>query len=148
MSKFWNHDDLALLKELWLDGVSASKIAARMGRTRNSILGIVHRAKDLPKRTTTIARSCAQRGFPPPRKPVVDPGKIIPRDKLKPAEPPIYTRDLEPHHCRFPYDDPKAPDRGGLRYCGLARSGASQYCDSHNRIVYRQAAPKDLDNAG
>lgn len=147
----WSDEELATLKEMWLEGASATRIAnALPGRSRNAVLGKVHRMKEMPKRTTTVARSRAQRGFPAPRRAPVSLDKIIPPSQLKPADPPIYTRDLEEHHCRFPYDDPKAPDRGGYRYCGAQRSGASRYCDSHNVIVHQKAknTEEDLSDAG
>lgn len=149
MSKIWDDEDIETLKSLWLDGMSASKIGLKLGRSRCSVLGAVHRMKNLPKRVSTVARSRAQRGLPAPRRIAIAPDKVIPADQLKPADPPIYTRDLEDHHCRFPYDAPDAPDRAGYKYCGLPRSGASRYCDSHGIIVHQQQRKKDdLENAG
>lgn len=147
--KPWSDDELAKLKDMWLEGASAAKIARALpGRTRCAVLGKVHRIKGIPKRVTTIARSRAQRGIPAPRKVTVPPENIIPASQLKPADPPIFTRDLEDKHCRFPYDDPQAPDRGGYRYCGRDKSGASRYCDSHNVVVHQQQNRKVLDDAG
>lgn len=144
----WSDTELETLKSMWLDGASATRIAnALPGRTRSAVLGKVHRLKEIPKRVSTMARSRAKTGFKPKLAPVAL-DKILPRDQLKPADPPIYTRDLEDAHCRFPYDDPRAPDGAGYKYCGLKRSGASLYCDSHNVIVYNKQAAKDLDNAG
>lgn len=146
-SKTWTEKELEILKEMWLAGVSASVIGKRLNRTRCSVLGAVHRAAELPKRTSTMARSRVKTGVKPKLKPVTL-DKIVPRDQLKPADPPIYTRDLENDHCRFPYDDPAAPDSAGYRYCGLKRSGASRYCDSHNVIVYNRQAKDPVDNVG
>lgn len=148
--KDWSDKDLTKLKTMWTDGESAKTIGAALGRTRNAVLGIVHRSKDLPKRITTVARSRAQTRAPVPRKiAIVPPENIIPATELKAAEPPIYTRDLADAHCRFPYDCPDAPDHAGYKYCGLKRSGASFYCDSHNVIVFQpQHTRKDLSNAG
>lgn len=144
----WTDEELETLKTMWLDGNSAKMIGAALGRSRNAVLGIVHRAKNLPKRVTTVARSRAQTRAPA-RRMVVVPKNIIPANQLKPFEPPIYTRDLEDEHCRFPYDCPDAPDNAGYKYCGIKRSGASRYCDSHNVIVFQpQQTKKDISNAG
>ncbi len=138
----WTENDIARLKEMWLDGDPASSIARILGRTRNAVLGKVHRAKNLPRRVTTVARSHAQKRVAN-YKPHLLPAKIIPADELKPANPPIYTRDLEPEHCRWPYNDPKAPDHGGYRYCGAQRSGASRYCDQHNVVAFQPKRPPE-----
>lgn len=147
----WSDVERATLKTMWIEeGASAATIGRALGRTRCAVLGMVHRSKDLPKRVTTVARSRAQtRVAPVPRRIVIVPKDIIPAEQLKAAEPPIYTRDLEDDHCRFPYDCPGAPDNAGYKYCGLKRSGASRYCDSHNVIVFQpQSTKRDMPNAG
>jgi len=147
MSKMWTEKELDALKSMWLDGESASKIGSVLRRTRCSVLGAVHRMKELPKRVTTIARSRAQTRLPPTRRQQPLSKDILPASQLKAAEPPIYTRDLEDHHCRFPYDAPDAPDRAGYKYCGAPRSGASRYCNSHNVVVH-QHKKEDIADAG
>jgi GcrA cell cycle regulator len=136
----WTENDMARLREMWLGGDSATAIGRILGRTRNAVLGKVHRAKDLPKRTSTVARPRAQKAVAH-YKPRPLPARILTAEELKPANPPIYTRDLEPEHCRWPYDAPEAPDHGGYKYCGGQRSGASRYCDQHNVIAFQPKLP-------
>lgn len=144
----WTDEEMETLKIMWMDGNSARVIGVALSRSRSAVLGAVHRIKSLPKRITTVARSRAQTKAPA-RRVVVPPKDIIPANQLKAAEPPIYTRDLEDAHCRFPYDCPEAPDNAGYKYCGAERSGASRYCDSHNVIVFQpQQTKKAIANAG
>lgn len=40
----WSHEEIAQVRKLWLDGVSATEIAARYrGRSRSAICGLAHR---------------------------------------------------------------------------------------------------------
>ena len=43
----WTDERVALLKKLWMEGLSASQIAAELGEgvTRNAVIGKVHRLK-------------------------------------------------------------------------------------------------------
>lgn len=47
MNRLWTEEMDAVLKRLWADGLSAAQIAAEMGdgRSRNSVIGRVHRLK-------------------------------------------------------------------------------------------------------
>lgn len=147
MSKAWPESDLERLKFMWIEvGSSAAQIAAELGKTRNAVLGIVHRSKDIPGRVSTVARSRAQTRLPAPRKVRVPPENIIPLLQLKPADPPIYTIDLRDAHCHWPYDAPDAPDHGGYRYCGLARSTTSCYCDNHNVVAFQVDSKKAVSD--
>lgn len=47
----WTPEERAELRKLWSDGLSAGMIGNAMGRTRNSIIGQVHRT-GLPRRKT------------------------------------------------------------------------------------------------
>jgi hypothetical protein len=50
----WTEAEFAVLRGLWAEGLSASAIGGRMGRTKNSVLGCVHRLT-LPGRASPIA---------------------------------------------------------------------------------------------
>ena len=70
----WDDDRVAILKKMWLEGSSASKIAKELGNiTRNAVIGKVHRL-GLSNRDTNISKSGAnptkvvknvKRGRPP-----------------------------------------------------------------------------------
>lgn len=65
----WTEERVELLKKLWMEGLSASQIAAELGEgvTRNAVIGKVHRlklsARAKPANTTPRARP-AQRQAP------------------------------------------------------------------------------------
>jgi hypothetical protein len=139
----WTDIERDTLAEMWLAGEPASAIGIVLGRTRCSVLGVVHRTKNLPPRVTTIARSHAQRRIPA-YKPRPLPESVTPAVELKPFDPPIYTKDLRDAHCRWPYD---IADSRNFIYCGAARDGASWYCADHNVIAFQPKIKKDVKNA-
>jgi GcrA cell cycle regulator len=59
----WNDERIDLLKKLWVEGLSASTIAGRLGDvTRNAVIGKVHRLGLSGRRTTS--RECKPRQRP------------------------------------------------------------------------------------
>jgi len=62
----WTDDRVELLKKLWMEGLSASQIAAELGEgvTRNAVIGKVHRlklsARAKPTNSTPRARPAAR----------------------------------------------------------------------------------------
>jgi len=71
MSMGWTEERVELLKKLWMEGLSASQIAAELGDgvTRNAVIGKVHRlklsARAKPATTAPRARTTAR---PAPRR--------------------------------------------------------------------------------
>jgi GcrA cell cycle regulator len=57
---FWNADRIEALRTLWSDGLSASTIGERLGTTRNSVIGKVHR-ENFPPRTTSVRKIVKER---------------------------------------------------------------------------------------
>jgi len=39
-----------------------------------------------------------------------------------------------PHHCRWPFGDPRLPD---FRFCGARHAEPLPYCAAHARVAYR-----------
>jgi len=89
----WTEERVELLKKLWLEGLSASQIAAMLGEgvTRNAVIGKVHRLKlsgrakpaSTPQRARTPVRPTA-RHTPSPSggvgsRPLSGAGKSMPR---------------------------------------------------------------------
>lgn len=149
----WTEEQDIQLTALWLEGKSASEIGKIVGRTRNSVIGRVHR-KGLPKRegsTTRLPRQDAAGGGaraltrtpkvskdPPPPKPeapIVKPKKPAPW-KGKPL--PLMRLTLRT--CRWPVKGEGA----AMFYCGAPRyndpgRGVRPYCKEHcvKAYVYR-----------
>ena len=121
LASAWTDEENATLTRLWADGISASKIAAQMiGRTRNSIIGRVHRMKlsERARNHSEVARhSNKGRGFslassgkviaarkarkrmrlPPTPVPVAIPQTIL----LAPASKPVKFGKIRPHRCHY-----------------------------------------------
>ncbi len=147
----WNDERVDLLSRLWLEGRSASQIAAELGSgiTRNAVIGKVHRL-GLSNRTKS--------------QPVVQPVRL----KAKPAREggegvtaqagtlapalverrtadvviPISSRvtimDLRETMCRWPLGDPSSTE---FRYCGC-RSAVGPYCRDHATLAFQPTADR------
>jgi GcrA cell cycle regulator len=139
----WTDERVALLKKLWLEGLSASQIAKQLGGvTRNAVIGKVHRL-GLSGRATPSQPS--RPAFKTPRAPrpaatvAAAPRRIAPTA----PEPPPVTYVEEPgsatvltlgaHMCKWPIGDPASD---GFTFCGR-RIGEGSYCAEHARIAYQ-----------
>lgn len=149
---------------LFRDGVTAREIGRLTGRTRNAVLGIVHRARGAGVDVTAPARPKPARAEKLPRaaKPAraatsTAPAGGAPRaataKAAKPARPvkparawagpegaPIATvgvglLDLRAESCRWPLHD-ELP----ALFCGAARLAPHPYCVGHCRLAYRPPA--------
>ncbi len=140
----WSADHIADLTRLWSEGHSASVIGKQLGRTRNSVIGKVHRL-DLATRLSTISA----RKERPPRGPRANNGafrksraKPLHIVRVKPPRPqevpPPHARmislmELTALDCKWPIGHPKEP---GFGFCGAWRFGNGVYCDHHTRMAY------------
>lgn len=149
----WNEDRIAVLKELRKQGYSASQIASRMGGvTRNSVIGKLARlgmtsarAQSLSATMTATRRNVAklkqaamQAGTPRTRHKVRLAEIAHLPEETPPPGPVVTFSALEPHHCRFPYGDPRSKDFG---FCGCQKLAGSPYCPAHTRKAYVMVSP-------
>jgi GcrA cell cycle regulator len=138
----WTAERDTQLRLLQAAGLSCSIIAARMGTTRNAVIGRIHRL-GIPGRQPTTRRT-----YPKARKPA---GKPIQSKPLSPAAqvikaikrdglpvPPLAETDvprvafidLENHHCRFiALPEPVGPFVP--QFCGLPKAKGLAYCEAH-----------------
>lgn len=144
----WTEETIGILKELWAEGCSASQIAARLGVTRNAVIGKIHRL-DL------AARPPRARAPKPssPRRPVVRAPHVRPA-QAEPAhlsatfaseeltgEATLMT--LGTKMCRWPIGDPALE---AFRLCGrTAETGP--YCAHHGRLAYVTPRARTASNA-
>ena len=158
----WTDERVELLKKLWADGLSASRIAAELGGvSRNSVIGKVHRL-GLSGRAKSASAS-----VPRQRKPrvhhqhmmrIARPGV---RGNTALAPMPVYEADLEPEPqvieniipigqrctileltestCRWPIGDPSAAD---FFFCGGKTVEGLPYCGYHSRIAYQPVSER------
>jgi GcrA cell cycle regulator len=159
----WTDDRVATLKQCWLDGLSAARIALRLGDvTRNAVIGKVHRLK-LPARPRRArcqpanpARAPGGKQHDKPRYPSAArdrprlasagawPGeRKRGRPKVPKALPPLEAApearlgvgDLTPTACCWPLGDPKRPE---FQFCGRRRSAGTSYCAHHQAQAVRR----------
>jgi GcrA cell cycle regulator len=151
----WSEERIALLTELWAEGLSTSKIAVSLGDvSRNSVIGKVHRL-GLPGRKTTSRSSKARssgrkRRIASPR-PVQGASALEPVKASAPKPMPrlvivsemekvveiaagVKLLDLDEHMCRWPEGDPKA---GDFHFCGRRSVESLSYCARHARLAFK-----------
>jgi len=157
---YWTNEKVELLRQLWLDGKSASQIAATLGDgvTRNAVIGKVHRlglsgrVKAAGSAAPRMRQKSAPRALSPGRSGGGFRGNAalaMARDPLIDAEPEILREDvvipmslrvtiveLKEAMCRWPLGDPTTPE---FRYCGIQTVSEGPYCPHHARLAYQPA---------
>jgi GcrA cell cycle regulator len=159
----WTDERVELLRKLWLDGLSASQIAAELanGITRNAVIGKVHRlglsgrvkapnaepsAAPRPK-PSVQTKPAAPRPIAPivmgssalaikPRPTPAPAPAPAPRDNVViPLSERVTIMELRESMCRWPLGDPTNAE---FRFCGsrTAEAGAP-YCATHAQLAYQ-----------
>ena len=147
----WTDAAVARLKELWGEGFSASECGKRMGVSRNSVIGKIHRLglsgkyrrpREGRRRMTKPKRDAASK-----RRDVLD--VQTPQKSVTPPErcdAPIGKRDLseEPRRgsfdllelklgqCRYPHGERP------FRFCGAPVVDGYPYCLEHAELCYNK----------
>jgi len=164
----WTDDRVALLRRLWEDGQSASKIAAQLGGvTRNAVIGKVHRL-GLAGRARGGEEATAAVAAPQPKTVEIEtaiavvetqapePVAILshrPTPEFPAPKPPaaptplavsqrVTIMDLRESMCRWPLGDPTTPE---FRFCGGRSITGLPYCTHHAEIAYQPAAERKRD---
>lgn len=146
----WTADDIDALRRMWLEeGLSATQIAMRLGsgRTRNAVLGKLHREglclspERAQARESNRVRYQRARSRRSPR----TPRPMTPLQKMIAANP-VFDRpddiarvsflDLEEKHCRFIPGNPREIKTNEPQYCGLPKVDGLSYCEGHSRLCY------------
>lgn len=169
----WTDERVELLRKLWIDGLSASQIAAELGGvTRNAVIGKVHRL-GLSGRTKTTRPSAprvrkVRRPSMPPRPATRVIGNTalklnviadtdfdedeMPVRVLAPVEElyiPLEERatilQLNEHTCKWPIGDPGQDD---FYFCGRHSAHGFPYCEHHCRIAYQPANDRRRSRGG
>jgi len=163
----WTDDRVALLRRLWEDGQSASKIAAQLGGvTRNAVIGKVHRlglagrargGEEAPSTATPSAKvieiqtaiAVVETQAPEPVAIVSHrPAPDFPASAPTPASTPlpvsqrVTIMDLRESMCRWPLGDPTTPE---FRFCGARSITGLPYCTHHAEIAYQPATERKRD---
>ena len=156
----WTDERVELLRQLWLDGRSASQISAQLGHgvTRNAVIGKVHRLGLAGRAKAPTSAASPPRVAASPRmspRPASSSARTAVRGATALAlasEPALDTRpvfqeedvvipmslrvsiiDLKEAMCRWPLGDPTSSD---FRYCGSPAANGP-YCAHHGKLAYQ-----------
>jgi GcrA cell cycle regulator len=156
----WTDERVELLRQLWLDGKSASQISGQLGHgvTRNAVIGKVHRLglagrAKAPSSTASPPRAVsAPRMSPRPAssgvrtavrgatalalavEPALDTRPVFQEeDVVVPMSLRVTIIDLKEAMCRWPLGDPTSAD---FRYCG-SPAASGPYCAHHGKLAYQ-----------
>jgi len=156
----WTDERVELLRQLWLDGKSASQISAQLGHgvTRNAVIGKVHRlglagrakaptSTASPPRAASAPRMSARPASSSVRtavrgatalalasEPALDTRPVFQEeDVVIPMSLRVSIIDLKEAMCRWPLGDPTSSD---FRYCGSPAANGP-YCAHHGKLAYQ-----------
>lgn len=124
----WTDKRIDTLKKLWLEGLSASQIAARLGEgvTRNAVIGKAHRL-DLAARPSPVKAE--------PAKPAAKPARAAPAEKPQR----VTLLKLTERMCKWPIGHPGEPE---FHFCGRRSQPGQPYCAHHASMAYQTPAPR------
>lgn len=159
----WTDERVELLKKLWMEGLSASQIAAELGEgvTRNAVIGKVHRLKlsgrarpassaprvrkprsgsrrmggGMARRRVVSAPTIGANALQIPLADEDEPlGAVNPAIELYiPPEERIDLLSLNEQTCKWPIGDPMGED---FHFCGRDVDENRPYCKFHARRAY------------
>lgn len=143
----WADDEIETVAVLLKEGLSASQIGAKVGKTRNAIIGVVGRNAKLKAIGFSRAPFRPKPSTNGVRVPKSEPKVVRPNVRSKPLrlreDMALHTvgrplMDVHGKRCRFP-----VAESDQHLFCG-AHSQRGIWCEHHRRIVYRPA--KSLEN--
>ncbi len=122
----WTDDRIALLKELWEKGLSASQIAGELGGvTRNAVIGKAHRMGLSSRPSPVKGDSAPKAARPAPTRKAAE---------KKPAKTRVTLLDLTERMCKWPIGHPGEPD---FHFCGKPSESGVPYCADHCAQAYQ-----------
>ncbi len=123
----WTPDRVKTLMALWAEGIPTLDIGRRLGVTKNSVVGKVHRL-GLPKRQSPInSTSRAPRVAKLPSS-LRAPSMVVP-----PTADMVKMEELTSGMCSWPEGEPDSED---LRFCGQPSVEGKPYCAGHCARAY------------
>jgi hypothetical protein len=133
----WSDADLATLRRLWLEGYTSRAIGDVLGRTRNAVLGCVHRhnmndrVRATPQKPINMAPKPPKPKAPPKKSSEQPPVLAMPTVKREytGARPWITRQSFE---CKFPVSGAGADTMSCCKPTRLLYG----YCKEHEAVVY------------
>ena len=131
----WTYERVEKLKQLWEEGLTASRIAAELGEvTRNAVIGKAHRL-GLSGRMTSKKSNGGISIIRKKRVNISQNQKVI---NIAPVinEPmnPTDFENIKDGLCRWPLGEPEEID---FKFCGRNTQEGFVYCQSHYKQAYQ-----------
>ncbi len=154
----WTEERVELLRKLWNEGLSASRVAAELGEgiTRNAVIGKIHRLglAERDKAAKPVVRDKSSRKSNQHEQmaetaevmgnvalalaPIAEavPAPVAQRgDVVIPISQRVTLMELRESMCRWPMGDPANSE---FRFCGARfPAGTGPYCATHARLAYQ-----------
>lgn len=143
----WTDKMVEDLRQMWLEGLTANEIAKKLGVSKNSIVGKVHRlcltARPSPikkKEDLSVEDDVI----------IEDTGDVV-EEISEAGDAEIDIADnheealgiklvhLDSHTCRWPLGDPRDENFG---FCGKKVRAGQTYCDEHSAMAYVKATKR------
>ena len=118
MTAPWPAEKTAEMHRLAGEGLSASKIAAKLGVTKNAIIGKMNRGG------STLVRKVSPKAAP-----------VVLAASPAPVLGPCTITDLTDYRCRWPIGDPMFEI---FKYCGAAKVVGGPYCIKCGALAYHR----------
>ncbi len=142
----WSDAHIADLRRLWVDeGHSASIIGEKLGRTRNAVIGKVHRmgfplrlmgkhsSRKKPGRKAYNPGAFRKSRARPPELHAARVKPVRPQEVPPPEARMVSLMELQPRDCKWPIGDPVQPSFG---FCGAKQFASFPYCQHHVAMAY------------
>lgn len=148
----WTEEMIDSLKQMWKEGLTTTEIAKRLGVSKNSIVGKVHRlnlkARPSPikkKEETVVAETTGtkeentKQATKSIKKINISPISVS-TEKVKKESSCLKLTELDNHTCRWPIGDPRDDN---FCFCGKAVRSGQTYCEEHSAIAYVKPVKKE-----
>lgn len=148
----WTHQQVQTMLTLHEAGLSCSQIGARVGKTRNAVIGKLHRmgivkhapsidgAENEPRPRASRKKERLKPSLPRAGqalqlvKPAPLPAPIVAPIAIHREGQPVTVLTIKDGMCKFPIGDPKHAD---FHFCGNAQRGdGAPYCAYHCGVAY------------
>lgn len=143
----WTEKMVEDLRQMWIEGLTANEIAKKLGVSKNSIVGKVHRLC-LTARPSPIKR---KEDMLPENEITIESSEEITEEiiEISDAEVKVVENSetalgiklvhLDSHTCRWPLGDPRDENFG---FCGKKVRAGQTYCDEHSAMAYVKATKR------